>query len=143
MVIAGHQLMTIASTVNATLMVPLAVTELTVLHSLLALRDKNELSKTMLVAATLLSAETLSVTVLNAITTFQNVIIVKTLLLYLMTAAVVTNASATSTSAQTSVTVHVQKDSNESFSQKNVAQLPSAYHANTLLQLHLLRQHQQ
>jgi hypothetical protein len=144
MAIVGHQLTTIASIANATLTVQSVVTESIVPQWLLVPRDKNELSKKRLAVVMPLSAVILYATEMNAITTFQNVIITKILLLLLMSiAAAHTNASVMSTSVQTLVIVHVQKAMNELSSAKIVVQLPSVSHVITLHQQQLPRQRQQ
>jgi hypothetical protein len=142
MVIVGHQHTTIASIANATLTVQSVVTELIVPQWLLVPRDKNEFSKKRLAVVMPLSAVILFATELNAITTFQNVTIAKILLLLLMIAVVLTNASVTSISVQTLVIVHVQKDMNALSSAKIVVQLPNVSHVITLHQQLLPRQHQ-
>jgi len=131
-VIAGHQLMMPASTVNVTLTVQSSVKESNVLISSPVPRVKKELLKNKLVVARPLSAEILSATASSVIMSFQNVTIAKILSASTKNVAVHTNVNATETSAVTSVTVHVQKVSNVKSSMViSVAQLPSVFHVNT------------
>jgi len=140
-VIAGHQLMMTASTVNATLTVLSSVKESNALILSLAPRVKKELLKNKLAVARLLSVEISSATVLSVITLFQNATIVKILSASTKNVAAHMNANVTETSAVTSVTVHVQKVSNVKSSMViSVVQLPSVFHVNTQQQHQL--QHQ-